>query len=160
MKDHKMRIKLAKVKDDQMFENVLAIGGDPAVLEPHCRSLTHYSWADDLEAIAYDWDDETAAREPPSWTHVALFAEKDELRDMGKVFSKGGQHCDCCTSHLTTKRDQLYSVCNLSHIRDEALRSTTEKRKWLIIDRKVPAHLNDGLFWLEGNSQSSPETVT
>ena len=175
-----LNIEVKEVDEDQRFRRVLAVGGGPSILKPYCESMTHFAWSDDLAPLSHEIDEEEKAKQS-DWTHIALFADEDDHREMTKWFSTGGDHCKCCPHSQTTKLDQVGTnkmrnakcemrnakcemrnakcemrnakceMRNLHFLRDQILRKLSDLSHWLIIDNNPSHKLFDGLYRLKGS---------
>ena len=148
-----LNIEVKEVDKDKRFRRVLAVGGDPSILKPYCESMTHFAWSDDLTPLSHEINEEEKANQS-DWTHIALFADEDDHREMTERFSTGENHCKCCPHSQTTKLDQIStnSTRNVHFLRDQILRKLSDSSNWLIIDNDPSHKLFDGLYRLKGSS--------
>lgn len=148
-----LKVKVHKVGENQKFVKVLAVGSDPESLRPHCVSLSHHLWSDDLSSIHRDTEDEAV----PDWTHIAISADEEEFRKMTERFPTGGDHCECCSRRDTCKLEQLESNSrrSLRHFRDQVYSKMSADAPWLIIDEDPSCGFHDGLYWIKNRSKGS-----
>ncbi len=123
---------------DEKLKKVLAIGGDSAVLNSHCESLTHVGWSDDLDPFLKG-----------DWTHLALFAKPSEFE---QVLDQTVLWENIEEGFERRKMDQVGMICKWIGTADllcrHYFRTVADQSKWLVVDTNDSVYYPDRLSWL------------